>query len=62
MTWSFAPVEMTENNWRQQKMTQTDRADQELSKTFCGLKIRPFLRKLQAFTDWQFFDFYWQLK
>ena len=29
-----------------------DRADQELSKTFCGLKIRPLLRKLWAFKDW----------
>ena len=29
-----------------------DRGDQELSKTFCGLKIRPLLRKLRAFKDW----------
>ena len=29
-----------------------DRGDQELSKTFCGLKIGPLLRKLQAFKDW----------
>ena len=28
------------------------RGDQELSKTFCGLKIRPLLRKLRAFKDW----------
>ena len=26
--------------------------------TFRGLKIGPLLRKLQAFKDWQFFDFY----
>ena len=55
-------MEMTENNWRQQKMTPADREDQELSKTFCGLKIWPLLRKLQAFKDSQFFDFYWELK
>ena len=30
------------------------REDQELSKTFYGLKIRPLLRKLQAFKDWSF--------
>ena len=29
-----------------------DRGDQELSKTFCGLKIGPLLRKLWAFKDW----------
>ena len=29
-----------------------DRRDQELSKSFCGLKIGPLLRKLQAFKDW----------
>ena len=29
-----------------------DRGDQELSKTFCGLKIKPLLRKLRAFKDW----------
>ena len=29
-----------------------DRGDQELSKTFCRLKIGPLLRKLQAFKDW----------
>ena len=33
------------------------RGDQELSKTFCGLKIGPLLRKLQAFKDWSFFNF-----
>ena len=27
------------------------RGDQELSKTFCGLKIGPLLRKLRAFKD-----------
>ena len=31
-----------------------DREDQELSKTFYGLKIGPLLRKLQAFKDWSF--------
>ena len=31
-----------------------DRRDQELSKTFDGLKIGPLLRKLQAFKDWSF--------
>ena len=31
-----------------------DRGDQELSKTFYGLKIGPLLRKLQAFKDWSF--------
>ena len=30
------------------------RGDQELSKTFYGLKIGPLLRKLQAFKDWSF--------
>ena len=35
-----------------------DRGDQELFKTFHGLKIGPLLRELQAFKDWQFFDFY----
>ena len=30
----------------------SDKGDQELSKTFCGLKIGPLLRKLQAFKDW----------
>ena len=30
----------------------TDRGDQELSKTFDGLKIGPSLRKLWAFKDW----------
>ena len=29
-----------------------DRRDQELSKTFCGLKIGPLLRKLRTFKDW----------
>ena len=29
-----------------------DRGDQELSKTFCRLKIGPLLRKLRAFKDW----------
>ena len=29
-----------------------DRGDQELSKTFCGLKIGPLLRKLWPFKDW----------
>ena len=29
-----------------------DRGDQELLKTFCGLKIGPLLRKLWAFKDW----------
>ena len=28
------------------------RGDQELSKTFCGLKIGPLFRKLWAFKDW----------
>ena len=32
------------------------RGDQELSKTFCGLKIGPLLRKLQAFKDWSLFQ------
>ena len=32
--------------------TESDRGDQELSKTFCGLKIGPLLRKLRAFKDW----------
>ena len=31
-----------------QNPPQSDRGDQELSKTFCGLKIGPLLRKLQA--------------
>ena len=44
------------------KLRQADRRDQELSKTFCGLKIGPLLRKLQAFKEWQFFDFCSQLK
>ena len=34
------------------KTVTIDRGDQELSKTFCGLKIRPLLRKLRAFKDW----------
>ena len=34
------------------KTVSIDRGDQELSKTFCGLKIRPLLRKLWAFKDW----------
>ena len=34
------------------KTPSIDRGDQELSKTFCGLKIRPLLRKLRAFKDW----------
>ena len=29
-----------------------DREDQELSKTFCRLKIGPLLRKFLAFKDW----------
>ena len=29
-----------------------DRGDQELSKTFCRLKIGPLLKKLWAFKDW----------
>ena len=35
-----------------------DTGDQDLSKTFGRLKIEPLLRKLQAFKDWQFLDFY----
>ena len=34
------------------KTPSIDKGDQELSKAFCGLKIRPLLRKLQAFKDW----------
>ena len=34
------------------KTVPIDRGDQELSKTFCGLKIGPLLRKLRAFKDW----------
>ena len=41
-----------------QEIPKTDKGHQELSKTFHRLKIRPLLRKLQAFKDWKFFDFY----
>ena len=34
------------------KTVPIDRGDQELSKTFCQLKIGPLLRKLRAFKDW----------
>ena len=34
------------------KILPIDRGDQELSQTFCRLKIRPLLRKLWAFKDW----------
>ena len=33
------------------KTPPADRGDQELFKTFSGMKIRPLLRKLQAFKD-----------
>ena len=36
----------------------SDRGDQELSKTFSGLKIGALFRKLQAFKDLSFFDFF----
>ena len=36
----------------------SNRGDQELSKTFSGLKIGALLRKLQAFKDLSFFDFF----
>ena len=42
-------METTETMWKRQETTESDRGDQELSKTFCGLKIGPLLRKLQAF-------------
>ena len=35
-----------------QRALPIDRGDQELSKTFCGLKIGPLLRKLWAFKYW----------
>ena len=36
----------------------SDRGDQELSKTFSRLKIGALLRKLQAFKDLSFFNFF----
>ena len=46
------PGKRWENDGKRQGTPQKDRGDHELSKTFCGLKNGPLLRKLQAFKDW----------
>ena len=40
----------------------SERGDQELSKTFSGLKNGPLLRELQAFKDWQLFQLHIEKK
>ena len=57
MVSTLETTEMTETTWKQQEMTESDRGDQELSKTFSGLKIGPLIRKLQAFKVWSLFGF-----